>query len=130
MTKWRMSNLFALTLVMVCIVFGATAQIMMKRGMTHIGEIKGIDEFNNPNTVLQIFTNPYVLLGLFLYAVSAFLWLGALSTLDVSFMYPLLSFGYVLTAIFALVFLKEYIAVIRWAGILLVVIGCFLITRS
>lgn len=130
MTKWRMSNMFALTLVMVCIVFGATAQIMMKRGMTHIGEIKGIDEFNNPNTILQIFTNPYVLLGLFLYAVSAFLWLGALSTLDVSFMYPLLSFGYVLTAIFALVFLKEYISVIRWAGILLVVIGCFFITRS
>lgn len=122
--------MFALTLVMVCIVFGATAQIMMKRGMTHIGEIKSIDEFNNPNTILQIFTNPYVLLGLFLYAVSAFLWLGALSTLDVSFMYPLLSFGYVLTAIFALVFLKEYISVIRWAGILLVVIGCFLITRS
>lgn len=122
--------MFALTLVMVCIVFGATAQIMMKRGMTQIGEIKGIDEFNNPNTILQIFTNPYVLLGLFLYAVSAFLWLGALSTLDVSFMYPLLSFGYVLTAIFALVFLKEYISVIRWAGILLVVIGCFLITRS
>jgi drug/metabolite transporter (DMT)-like permease len=122
--------MFALTLVMVCIVFGATAQIMMKRGMTQIGEIKSIDEFNNPNTILQIFTNPYVLLGLFLYAVSAFLWLGALSTLDVSFMYPLLSFGYVLTAIFALVFLKEYISVIRWAGILLVVIGCFLITRS
>jgi drug/metabolite transporter (DMT)-like permease len=62
--------------------------------------------------------------------VSAFLWLGALSTLDVSFMYPLLSLAYVVTAVFAIIYLGEIVTLSRWAGISLVVIGCVLIARS
>lgn len=68
--------------------------------------------------------------GLFLYMFSAFLWLGALSTLDVSFMYPLLSLAYVITAIGAFIFLGETITMMRWMGIGLVIAGCFLVTRS
>lgn len=130
MIKWRMINMFALTLVMICIVFGAIGQILMKSGMAQIGEIQDIGGFINLNTIFHILTNVYVLFGLLLYAVSAFLWLGALSTLDVSYMYPLLSLAYVITAILAFVFLKENITLIRWVGIALVVAGCFLIVRT
>ena len=102
----------------------------MKTGMAQIGEINDFRGFINLNTIFHILTNVYVLLGLLLYAVSAFLWLGALSTLDVSFMYPLLSLAYVITAILAFVVLKENITLIRWVGIALVVAGCFLIVRT
>lgn len=122
--------MFALTLVMICIVFGAIGQILMKSGMAQIDEIKSIGGFINLNTIFHIITNVYVLFGLLLYAVSAFLWLAALSTLDVSYMYPLLSLAYVMTAILAFVFLKENITLFRWVGIALVVAGCFLIIRS
>ncbi|MEA1907777.1 MAG: EamA family transporter, partial [Euryarchaeota archaeon] len=54
----------------------------------------------------------------------------ALSTPDVSFVYPLLSLGYVITAILAFVFLKETITMERWCGIFLVVVGCCLIIRT
>lgn len=102
----------------------------MKAGMSQIGEINDFGRFINLNTIFQILTNVYVLFGLLLYAISAFLWLGALSTLDISYMYPLLSFAYVMTAILAFVFLKENITLFRWVGIALVVVGCFLIGRS
>ena len=128
--KWVVINMFALGLVMICIIFGAIGQISMKTGMTQIGEINDFGKFINLNTIFQIITNPYIFGGLLLYAISAFLWLGALSTLDVSYMYPLLSLAYVITAVLAFVFLKENITLFRWVGIALVVAGCFLIVKT
>ena len=122
--------MFALSLVMVSIVLAAFGQIAMKSGMSQIEEIKDFRELFNLNTFFDIFTNFYVLSGLLLYVVSLILWLGALSTLDVSYMYPLISLGYVITAILAFIFLKEDITLFRWVGIALVVIGCFMIVRT
>ena len=122
--------MFALTLVLICILAGAAGQIFWKEGMSSIDKINGMKDLLQVKTVLIIFTNKYILLGIFLYAVSVFLWLGAMSTLDISFMYPLLSLGYVITAILASVFIGENITLMRGAGIALVTAGCFLITRS
>jgi len=122
--------MFALSLVAVCILCGAIGQTLMKTGMSEVGEIGGLGELFNPSTVSRIFTNVYVIGGLLLYASFAILWLGALSNLDVSFMYPLLSLAYVVTAILGFIFLKEDITLLRWAGIGLVVAGCFMILRS
>ena len=122
--------MFALSLVAICVVFGAVGQILMKTGMSQIGQIGDLGKLISPSTVFSIFTNVYVIGGLLLYATAAFLWLGALSNLNVSLMYPLLSLAYVLAAILAFIFLKEDIILLRWAGIVVVVAGCFMIVRS
>jgi len=121
---------FALTLVLICVFLSAIGQFTMKIGMGEVGEIATVRQLFNLDTLFRMFTNPHVLTGLFLYAVSVTLWLGALSTLDVSLMYPLASLAYIVTAIVAFIFLKENITLLRWAGILLVVGGCFLISRT
>jgi drug/metabolite transporter (DMT)-like permease len=123
-------NMFAIGLVLVCVVFGALGQISMKTGMGQVRQINSFSDLFNPNTIRDIFGNFYVLGGLFFYIVATFLWLGALSTLNVSSIYPLLSLGYVLTAILAIVFLGEVVTSSGWCGIALVVIGCVLILRS
>ena len=122
--------MFALILVFICVIGASIGQIAMKQGMNQVGEIGGIRQLLNFRTLLEIFTNKYVLCGLVCYGAISILWLGALSTLNVSFMYPLLSLAYVVTAVVALVFLKESITLWQWAGILLVVGGCLLITRT
>jgi drug/metabolite transporter (DMT)-like permease len=126
----RRSVMFALILVLVCIFGAAIGQIAMKSGMSQVGEITNVKQLLNPGTLFNIFTNPRVIAGILCYAIFAILWLGALSSLDVSLMYPLLSLAYVVTAIGALIFLKEDITLLRWMGILLVVGGCFLIIRT
>lgn len=123
-------NMFALGLVLVCVVFGAMGQISMKTGMRQVRQIDDFSDLLDLSTIVQIFSNFYVASGLILYMISAFLWLGALSTLDVSLMYPLLSLGYVVTAFFAMAFLGEIVTYSRWAGIALVVVGCILIVKS
>ena len=123
-------NMFALGLVLICVVFGAFGQISMKTGMRQVRQIDDASDLLDLSTIVQIFSNFYVVGGLVLYMNSAFLWLGALSTLDVSLMYPLLSLGYVVTAFFAMAFLGEIVTYSRWAGIALVVVGCILIVKS
>lgn len=122
--------MFSLVLVAICIVFGAVGQILMKNGMSQVGEIGGLGKLVSPATIFRIFTNVFVVGGLALYAIAAFLWLGALSRLNVSFMYPLLSLGYVLAAVLGVMFLKENVTALRWGGIVLVVAGSFLILRT
>jgi drug/metabolite transporter (DMT)-like permease len=122
--------MFALILIFICVFGAAMGQIAMKSGMSQVGEIDSIGQLFNLGTLGHIFTNPRVLIGILCYGVSAILWLGALSTLNVSFAYPLMSVAYVITAIVAFIFLKESVTLLHWVGIFLVVGGCFLITRT
>lgn len=122
--------MFAFILVAMCIILGAVAQILMRTGMSQIGSIGGWSKFLTPHTFQLMFTNLFVIGGLCLYAISSVLWLVALSSLNVSLMYPLLSLAYVVVAILSFFFLKESISLIRWLGILIVVVGCFLIVRG
>jgi drug/metabolite transporter (DMT)-like permease len=123
-------SMFAVTLVLICVVAGALGQIIWKQGMSTMDKINGFEDLLKIETIYSIFTNIYIVLGLIIYGSVFILWLAALSTLDVSFMYPMLSLAYVVTAIFAFLFLGESIAFSRWAGIAFVVIGCILIARS
>ncbi|MCJ7789152.1 MAG: SMR family transporter [Candidatus Atribacteria bacterium] len=122
--------MFTLTLVLICIFAGAIGQICFKYGLGNIHEINGMEDLLKFKTIFEIITNKYIILGVFLYGSSFILWMAALSTLDVSFMYPLLSLGYVITAILAVIFLGENITIIRWIGIILIVTGCFFITNT
>ncbi len=123
-------SLFALSLVLVCIGGAVFGQIILKKGMNEVGEQKSLQSLFSKDTFFKIITNKYLVGGVLLYAFLAVLWLGALSSLDVSYIYPLLSIAYVLVAIGAFVFLKENVTAVRWAGIILIALGSFLITRT
>lgn len=122
---------FALTLVLICVcLLIPIGQIMLKSGMSQVGEITNVKQLFNPGTLFHMFTNPYVLGGISLSVIALILWLGAMSTLNISLTYPLGSLSYVVLTIIALIFLKEDITLLRWIGIFVVIAGCFLISRT
>lgn len=121
--------MIAYILVALCILLGTTAQICLKNGMNQVGKIESIQSLFNPATVIHMFSNPYVFVGFCLYAVSSVMWLGALSQLAVSSAYPLISIGYVLTAIGGVLLLGESMPLTHVAGVLTIVCGVFLISR-
>jgi drug/metabolite transporter (DMT)-like permease len=57
-------------------------------------------------------------------------WLLVLSRVEVSYAYPLLSIVYIVTAFAGWLFFHESIGATRWAGIVVICIGVWLITRS
>jgi multidrug transporter EmrE-like cation transporter len=107
----------------------ACAQIALRKTMLAVGalphDLDGVLAF-----ALAIVTNPWFILGMSCYAVSIGAWLLVLSRTEVSAAYPLLSIGYVITAIVGAVFLGEHVTWARIAGIGLICCGLTLIAQS
>ena len=117
----------ALAILLAAIMLGATGQVALKRGLNSVAVVGSRQVIRN---LPRVFGNGYVLASVVLYAVSSALWLYSMTGLDLSFMYPLTSLSYVLTAVFAVLFLKERVSPTRWIGLFLIVVGSFLITRT
>ncbi len=119
--------LFALVCGTVCL--SALAQVALKAG------VSGHDVRESLSTgalsgVLAGLANPYVLLGLTLYGLSALLWLYVLARLDVSVAYPFVGLGFIVTMFLGFVLLHEPVGAARIIGTLLVATGVALIARS
>jgi drug/metabolite transporter (DMT)-like permease len=73
---------------------------------------------------------PALWAAVFIYVSSVALWLWALSEADLSTAYPFVSLGFVLTMVFAAVFLKEAITPLKLTGTMLILIGCMLVAKG
>ncbi|MBU1902061.1 MAG: EamA family transporter [Proteobacteria bacterium] len=118
-----------LPLILLGVLLNAFAQLSLKQGMRTIGHFAFSVENILPIGTKAIL-NPFVLTGLLCYVISVIVWLMALSRVDVSYAYPLLSVGYIVTAFAGQMFFQEALGPVRWAGILIICIGVLLITRS
>lgn len=90
-------------LILSSVSLNAFAQLFIRKGMLKIGEIS----FNFEQIIkmiLAIFTNIYLLSGMFSYVLSVILWMIVLSKVNVSLAYPLGSIGYIITTIWAYLF--------------------------
>ena len=102
----------------------------MKYGMGQVGDITSMRQLLDLSLIFKMLTNAFIIGGILCFGSMIILWLAAMSTLDISYMYPMASLVYVLTAIVALIFLYESISLLRWTGIFLVMGGCFIIGQS
>jgi len=116
-------------LILSGVLLNSLAQLCIKQGMRVIGPFA----FTLENLLpigLKVIVNPFLILGMSCYAVSIFLWLLVLSRVDVGYAYPLLSVGYIVTAVAGRMLFGEMLGVNRVSGILFICLGVFLITRS
>jgi uncharacterized membrane protein len=74
--------------------------------------------------------NPFVALGISLLIVWLFSHMTLLSWADLSYVLPVTSIGYVLSAVAGKLFLHEDISRWRWAGILLIMSGVALVAHT
>ena len=118
---------FVYLLFCISIILQPIAQIMEKKGMNQIGAIQGFATLFEPSTLFKIITNPYILSGVTCSFMGLVVWLGILSNLKVSHIYPFGAVSYIILAVLSTIFLGESISSIRWVGIGVIVCGCFLI---
>ncbi len=118
-----------LPLILLGVLLNATAQVCLKQGMRQVGHFAFT--LNNLLPIgFKVGFNPFVFAGLVCYVVSVVVWLLALSRVEVSYAYPLLSVGYIVTAFAGQYFFGESLGATRWAGIVVICFGVYLITRS
>lgn len=106
----------------------AIAQLFLKAGTNAIsvGE-QGSGFFS---LVLRAATQPFIVAGVSCYVLSMAIWLAVLSRLPVSVAYPLLSIGYIITAVFGFFLFGESLGVVKIVGIIIIIIGVIVLTSS
>jgi len=115
-------------LILTSVSLNAGAQILMRKGMLCVGEVSsGHSLFK---VLPQMITNIFLWLSLICYGISIVTWMIVLSRVEVSFAYAFSSLGYVLVTVMGVIVLKEYVSVLRIAGILVVCIGVILVAKG
>lgn len=118
-----------LPLIFFGVLLNAGAQLALKQGTRTIGSFS----FSLENVVpvgIKVLSNPFMLAGFGCYVLSVIVWILVLSRVEVSYAYPLLSVGYIVTAFAGQLLFDEALNPSRWIGILVICLGVYLITRS
>lgn len=84
----------------------------------------------SPLGYITVLFNPWVALGVILLIVWLLSQMLLLSWADLSYVLPVTSTGYVLTAISGRLFLGEQISAARWTGVTLIMAGVMLVGRT
>jgi len=122
-------NALSFSLLMTGVMLNACAQLLLKAGTNSIGTF----EFTGANIVpvgWKLATEPHIIGGLGCYVISVVVWIMALSRVEVSIAYPLLSVGYVVNAIAAYYLFGEAVTPQRLAGIAIIIAGVWVVARS
>jgi multidrug transporter EmrE-like cation transporter len=117
-------------LILVSVTLAAIAQVTLKAGINHVTDANGGQLALNGDSLKQIAAQVWVWAGLAIFAVSAVLWLFALSRANLSFAYPFAALGYVIIVIASILFLNEHVQPITWVGMALIVAGILLIAQG
>lgn len=119
-----------LLILFVGLVFEATGVVLLKKGITQVGEIKKMSVSEILRVVQAGATNAAILLGIFFEALFFLSLLVLMSKSDISFLWPLTALSFVMTTLAALLFLDETVSPVRWAGVVFIMIGAALISYS
>ncbi|MCE5314596.1 MAG: hypothetical protein ABFD49_11640 [Armatimonadota bacterium] len=84
----------------------AIAQVLQKLGLGK-AELAGSSPAKTFLNIVRMMFTPKVMVGLFLYVISAFLWILVLSKVRLSVAYPMLSISYFLVVILSSTVLHE-----------------------
>lgn len=114
-------------LIVVSVLMSAVAQIVLKAGMSAPTVTSALAGESRVMALVTALTNPIVLAGLTIYFLSAVVWLLVLARVDVSFAYPFVGLGFVVTMLLGWLVHGEILTLGRVAGTLLIGLGVVLI---
>jgi multidrug transporter EmrE-like cation transporter len=119
----------AFVLIITGVLLNACAQLLLKAGVKAVGQIELSGE-HMWRAAQSLAFEPHILGGLVCYVASVVVWILALSRVEVSIAYPMLSIGYIVTALAAWYLFGEGLTTMRVAGILVIIVGVYLVARS
>lgn len=107
----------------VAVLASSLSNVLTRRGMVAVGPLEDYRPGPLVGYGVRAISNPHVLLGLVAGALNFMLWLIVLSWADVSWALPMNAVEYAVTAVLAIVWLKERVSGRRWAAIGLISAG-------
>jgi len=119
-----------LIILLIGLVFESAGVVLLKKGMTAIGEVKKVSVGEVVRLIKTGATNPQILLGVLFEALFFVSLLILMNESDISFLWPMTGLSFVFATLAATWFLHEHPSPVRWAGVILIMIGAALISYS
>ncbi|MGZ5212924.1 MAG: EamA family transporter [Actinomycetota bacterium] len=116
-------------LILFSVLLAAGAQLTLKHGMNLVADSSGALKLS-ASSLKAVVTTPAVWGGLFLFGLSAMVWLAVLSRTSLSFAYPFASLSYVLILLADKFVLNETVPALRWAGVFCIMVGIVLVAQT
>jgi drug/metabolite transporter (DMT)-like permease len=110
----------AFAVLLLTVVSNAIGQIFFKAA--HSGNI---DE-----PLLSLFTHYETWVGLLFYGLSAICWLWVLSRVQLSYAYPILALSYPIVVALSAILFSETVTVLHWIGVIGIVLGVSLLSKT
>ena len=127
--KGRM-NSATFSIILAGVLLNSAAQLLLKAGANGIGTISLTTAASTAAAAVAVATQPWIVVGLLCYFISAGLWIVALTRVDVTVAYPMLSLGYVVAALFAWQLFGEELNATRITGIAVILVGVAILARG
>jgi uncharacterized membrane protein len=129
MTLERRLRVKTLVMVLLMVVCANVGDLMLKRGMSRIGEVHpslaGLARAF-PLTV----SNGSIWIGIVFLSGFMLSYMTVLSWADYSYVMPAGAFGYAILTLLAVVFLHESVSPRRWIGVVLICVGVLLVGQT
>ncbi len=121
----------AFGLVLTGVLLNAVAQLALKASVSDTGIIQ-FDLQSLLSSAGTLLTNLWLWVGLICYGVSVVVWILALSRVDVSIAYPMLSIGYIVNAVAASHLFNEPLGLgkVIGIGIGIIIVGVYVLAMS
>jgi drug/metabolite transporter (DMT)-like permease len=119
-----------LIILLIGLVFESTGVVLLKKGMSRVGEVKKITVSEVVRVLKTGLTSIEILLGVFFEALFFVCLLVLMSKSDISFLWPLTGLSFVFATLAAMWFLHEQVSSVRWLGVVLIMLGAVFISYS
>lgn len=117
-------------LILCSVLLSSVAQIVLKTGMSNPNVLSAVKAGPGLDMLTAICTNLFVIGGLTLYFASAAVWLLVLARVDVSFAYPFVGLGFVVTMLLAFFINGEVLTTAKVVGTLCIALGVAIMAQG
>jgi len=130
MTPHKQLHLKTYFLIAVMVITGPLGNVLLGKGMKHIGELSIWPPSQLLHTGLNIFTSGSIWLGIASLLAFFVAYMVVLSWADYSFVQPASSLAYGVVALLGYLMLGERVSPLRWVGIAIICLGVFVVGRT
>jgi drug/metabolite transporter (DMT)-like permease len=117
-------------LIAVMVIAGPLGNVLLGKGMKHVGELAIWPPLQLLHTASTIFTSASIWLGIGSLIIFFVAYMLVLSWADYSFVQPASSLAYGIVALLGYLLLGESVSPLRWAGIAIICMGVFVVGRT
>jgi drug/metabolite transporter (DMT)-like permease len=117
-------------MIAVMVIVGPLGNVLLGKGMKHIADLSVWPPAHILHSGIEIFSSPFIWLGILSLIAFFVSYMLVLSWADYSFVQPATSLAYGVIALLSYYFLGEKISPLRWAGIAVICLGVFVVSRT